>query len=181
MDYLLSLVGQDQDTIVDAIKDLAANAEKVKDQEMEIKELYSKLDDNKEEIHYLKNKLEQKYDLIDDMEHDLDKIERKLKEAKENLEQKETDFNRLKMLISEQVEEINVLRETNFSMVNQIAENISMEEKIMVQDAVIKDLSDKGDIETNKEMHEVTVERDNLLLEVDHLEKENEEKLKCWK
>ena len=61
MDYLLSLVGQDQDTIVDAIKDLAANAEKVKDQENHIKELNNKLDDHKEEIQYLKNKLDQKY------------------------------------------------------------------------------------------------------------------------
>ena len=32
------------------------NAEKVKAQEVEIKELYEKLDENKEEIHYLKNK-----------------------------------------------------------------------------------------------------------------------------
>ena len=66
MDYLLSLVGKDQDTIVAAIKDLAENAEKVKDQENEIKELNSKLDDHKEEVHYLKNKLDHKYDLIED-------------------------------------------------------------------------------------------------------------------
>ena len=70
MDYLLSLVGKDQDTIVDAIKDLAANAEKVKAQENE-------LEKDKEEIHYLKSKLDQKYDLIDDMENELDQIDRK--------------------------------------------------------------------------------------------------------
>ena len=80
MDYLLSLVGKDQDTIVDAIKDLAANAEKVKSQEVEIKELINKLDEDKEELHYLKNKLDQKYDVIDDMESELDRMERKLKE-----------------------------------------------------------------------------------------------------
>jgi predicted RNase H-like nuclease (RuvC/YqgF family) len=67
MDYLLSLVGKDQDTIVDAIKDLAENAEKVKAQELEIKELITNLDEDKEEQHYLKNKLDQKYDMIDDM------------------------------------------------------------------------------------------------------------------
>ena len=38
MDYLLSLVSKDQDTIVDAIKDLPENAEKVESQELEIKE-----------------------------------------------------------------------------------------------------------------------------------------------
>ena len=38
-------------------------------------------------------------------------------------------------------------------MVNQIAENITMEKKIKVQNTVIKDLSDKLYIETNKEIH----------------------------
>ena len=47
MDYLLSLVGKDQDTIVDAIKDLAENAKKIKAQENEITELNNKLDDHK--------------------------------------------------------------------------------------------------------------------------------------
>ena len=68
MDYLLSLVGKDQDTIVDAIKDLAANAEKVKGLENEINKLSNELEKDKEEIHYLKSKLDQKYDLVDEME-----------------------------------------------------------------------------------------------------------------
>ena len=103
-------------------------------------------------------------------------MERKLKEVKENLEQKETELNQLEIVISEQVEEINVLRDNILS--NQIAENITMEKKIKVQNAVIKDLSDKLYIETNKEIHEVKEERDKLLQEVDYLEKENKEKLK---
>ena len=36
MDYMLSLVGKDQDTIVEAIKELAENSEKLKLQEKEI-------------------------------------------------------------------------------------------------------------------------------------------------
>ena len=39
MDYLMSLVGKDQDTIVDAIKDLAENKERVERQDTEINEL----------------------------------------------------------------------------------------------------------------------------------------------
>ena len=60
MDYLLSLVGKDQKTIIEAIKELANNAEKVKIQEEKINDLQSDLEENKEEIHYLKNKLNQK-------------------------------------------------------------------------------------------------------------------------
>ena len=39
MDYLMSLVGKDQETIFDAIKEIAENVEKVKTQEKEINEL----------------------------------------------------------------------------------------------------------------------------------------------
>jgi chromosome segregation ATPase len=143
MDYLLSLVGKDEDTIVDAIKDLAANSEKVKAQEIEIKELINEKDEDKEEIHYLKKKLDQKYDLIEDMENELENIERKLKESQKEIELKETDLNQLKILITDQVEEINILRDNNQSMISQIAENIQMENQIKSQDEVIQDLEEK--------------------------------------
>ena len=71
MDYLSSLVGKD------AIKDLAASAEKVKAQENEINELSNELEKDKEEILYLKSKLDQMYDIIDNMENELDQIDRK--------------------------------------------------------------------------------------------------------
>ena len=50
MDYFMSLVGKDGETIVDAIKEMADNVEKFKAQEKEMKKLYNKLDDNKEKI-----------------------------------------------------------------------------------------------------------------------------------
>jgi chromosome segregation ATPase len=178
MDYLQSLVGKDEETIVDAIKEMAENVEKVQVQAKEIDELNNKLEDNKEEIHYLKRKVDQKYDIIEDVENELDKMEQKYEDAKKQLELKEKDINALEMLISEQVEEINILRDNNQSMVSQIGENIRMEKKMKVQEAVIKELSEKVKCETNDELIEITSERDKLLLEVKHLEQENEEKLK---
>ena len=176
MDYLLSLVGQDENTIVDAIKDLAANAEKVKAQENEINEQNNELEKDKEELHYLRSKLDQKYDIIDDMENELDQIEMKLKETKNNLELKELDLNRLEMLITEQVEEINILRDNNLSMVSQIAENIQMEKKIGVQKDVIKEL--KGKLKNTNDMQSDADidERDRLFREVESLKKENRDK-----
>ena len=84
-------------------------------------QINDELNENKEEIHYLKNKLDQKYDVIDDIENELDKAERKLKEAKEHLEAKEKEFEKLKMLIIEQVDEINILRDNDQSMITQIS------------------------------------------------------------
>ena len=57
-------------------------------------------------------------------------------------------------------------------------ENIHMEKKLKIQENVIKELSEKVKCETNDEIIEMTGERDKLLMEVKHLEQENEEKLK---
>ena len=65
--------------------------------------------------------------MIDDMENELEQMERKFKETKKNLELRETDLKKLEVLIHEQVEEINILRDNNQSMVRQIADNIRME------------------------------------------------------
>ena len=177
MDYLLSLVGKDQDTIVDAIKDLAANAEKVKDQQKEIVDIQKELDESKEEIHYLNNKLNQKYDIIEDMENDLDKIEEKYKDAQKEIEFKDKELNELEKFISKQVEENNILQDNNQSMVSQIAENIRMKKKIKVQEGVIKELGEKLKIETKEEFEEVIGERDILIFEVENLKRENEENI----
>ena len=69
MEYLLSLVGKDQEKITEAIKYLAENSVKVKALEKENGDLLNELDESKEEIHYLTNKL----DLIEDMEHEIEK------------------------------------------------------------------------------------------------------------
>ena len=85
----MSLVGKDQETITEAIKELAENTKKVKIPEKEIDDLQSEFVVAKEEIHYLHNKLDTKYDMIEDMEHDLDEYEKKSKEAQEILVIKE--------------------------------------------------------------------------------------------
>ena len=174
MDYLMSLVGQDQDTITEAIKELAENVEKVKHQEKEMDELNNELENCKEEIHYLRNKVDQKRDVIEDMENELEKIEEKFEKAKNELELKDGERNVLEKLIGEQVEEINILRDNNQSMVCQISENVMMERKISVQNAVIKELKDKG-----KERNEFKNQEEDLsklVDEVKQLKDLNEEK-----
>ena len=132
-----------RDTIVEAIKELAENSEKVKLQENEIEKLQSDLDENKEELHYLRNKLDNKRDMIDDLEYEIEKKGDECVKLKKSLEMKELDFNKLEMLIIEQVEEINILRDNNQSMVSQIAENLRMEKKISIQKEKIDKLKDE--------------------------------------
>ena len=81
----------------------------------------------------------------------------------------------LEKLISEQVDEINILRDNNQSMVSQISENLMMEKRIGVQNQVIKDLEYRLN---DAEKLDITKEVDELLLEVENLQKENEEKVK---
>ena len=95
MEYLSSLVGKDEETIVEAIKEMAENVEKVQVQAKLIEELNNRLEDNKEEIHYMRRKVDQKYDIIEDVENELDTMEQKYEDAMKH------DLNALEMLISE--------------------------------------------------------------------------------
>ena len=81
----------------------------------------------------------------------------------------------LEKLISEQVDEINILRDNNQSMVSQISENLRMEKQIYSQNRVIKDLTDMGN---EAEQVDLTKEVDVLIVGIENLQKENEEKLK---
>ena len=130
MDYLLSLVGKDQETITEAITELAENAEKVKLQEKQIDDLKSEIDESKDEICYLKKKLDQKYDIIEDMENEIENNEEKYREVNKELGLAERKLKSLENLITEQVEEINILQDNNQSTISQISENVMMEKKI---------------------------------------------------
>ena len=59
------VIGNDQETTVESLKQLAENGEEGKHQEKEIKRILDELEDSKEEIHYLKNELEHNNDVID--------------------------------------------------------------------------------------------------------------------
>ena len=172
MDYLMSLVGKDQDTITEAIKELAENADKVKAQEKEISDMHSELDKAKENIHFLKNKLDQKYDVIEDLEHDLDQIEEKSRMTKKELESKQNEFEQLENFTSERLEEIEILRDNNQSMISQISENVRMENKINIQDKIIKELKDK--LKETDEFQNQQEEVKKLFDDIEHLKEINE-------
>ena len=74
----------------------------------------------------------------------------------------------LEKLISEQVDEINILRDNNQSMVSQISENLRMEKQIYSQNRVIKDLTDMGN---DAEQVDLTKEVDVLIVEIEILKK----------
>ena len=126
----MSLVGKDQETITEAITELAENAEKVKLQEKQIDELKSEIDESKDEICYLKKKLDHKYDIIEDMENEIENNEEKYREVNKELGLAERKLKSLENLITEQVEEINIIHDNNQSTISQISENVMMEKKI---------------------------------------------------
>ena len=174
MDYLLSLVGQDQDTITEAIKELAENGQKVKFQEKEIDDLKNEVDEAREQIHYLNKKIDQKYDVIDDLEHDLDKVDEKFNITKKELESKENEYKELEKFASEKLEEIEILRDNNLSMVSQISENVRMEEKLKIQNKIINKLKDE--LREKSEFQYQQEDLQKLIDDIEHLKNINEEK-----
>ena len=116
--------------------------------------------------------------MIDDLEYDLDKCEEKLKDSNTRTESKEYEVKVLEKLVREQVDEINILRDNNHSMVTQIAENIQLEKKVNIKKGNVKELQKKLDDDIiAEENKEVVNERDRLLNEIINIEKENKEKM----
>ena len=113
----------------------------------EIDSLNIDLENLKEENHVLKNKLDTKRDIIDDMEFELENFENKQKGLKDKMElnekelmKKETDLVAFEQFVTKQVEEINIIKDNNQSMIKQISENVLMEKQINIQNGVIKEI-----------------------------------------
>ena len=176
MEALMSLVGKDEETIVEALKALAGNGIKVKDQEEEIKSLCNDLEKLKEENHYLKNKMDYKRDIIDDLENILDKKDDEIKQIKKDFETKDKEFNDLGNINLERVEEINILRENNLSMVKQIGENLKMEKIIEIQNNLIRELKEELNAKELNSPVDMSDDIQKLLTEAEELNQKNKEK-----
>ena len=183
-----SMLGRDENFILEKLQSLIKSEETVKDQRKEMEILYSDLENYREDNHYLKNKLDNKRDIIDDMEVELDRFETNFKDAKKAVVLKEIEIDDLERCVAQQLQEISVLKENNDSMVNQISENIQMEKKISIQNGIINELRLKLDTVRDVNETEFTKERDEemkslerevlkLASEVKELELENKDKI----
>ena len=101
MEYLLSLVGKDEETIAEAIKEMGDNVEKCKVQEKEINKLHNEMDDKKKEIKNRRNKVDQEYDIIEDMEKELDQVDQQYKKAKDEIKYQNNEQANNERMISE--------------------------------------------------------------------------------
>ena len=175
-----SMLGRNEEFVLEKLQSLIENEEKVKSQESDINKLENELEKSKQEIHHLMNKLDTKCDVIDDLEYDVDEFEKKYEDAQKNVLLKEKELNELKIFLSEHIEKMNILRDNNQSMVSQIGENLKMEKKIAVQNDVIKQLKENiSQMEKDKEDPKNEIEK--LMVERDYLEKENFEKMEHLK
>ena len=168
MESFISLLGNDQATILNSLQTLAGNGEIVKAQKEEINNLYDALDKLKDENHTLTNKLDVKRDIIDDLENVLDKKDDEVKQVKEDLAIKDKEFDTLEKFVNERIIEINYLRENNTSLAKQVGEAIQLENKSEIQTKVIKELKDQR--------LEKSVELSEILKDIEKLQNENIEK-----
>ena len=171
------------------MQSLVEKAERFDVQEEDIDNLKNDIEKLREENYYLKNKLDTKRDIIEDMESDLDIYEKKIKDAEKNIElkeneliKKETDLEAFEVFVKRQVEEIDILKDNNQSMIRQISENVIMERKISIQNKLIKELKDKlncvkDESKINEEKTILENEVDRLASEVRELMYENKDKL----
>ena len=115
MDYFMSLVGKDQETITQAIKDLAENFEKVKLQENKIENLDAENDALKEEVYDLRNKLKYEREMNNELGEDIKRKELEI----EHMEKYMSNKVNLEKAPKEKAEEVDNLRDKCESLSNQ--------------------------------------------------------------
>ena len=171
----MSLLGKDQETVMEALKTLAENGERLKATETELEEVKKEVEDLKDENKQNQKKIK---DLLDDLQYernenedleiDLKKTEKQVDILKHGIRNKDSIIDGLDKILKEKENEMNKLGETK----------AIEEKKGTIQNNVIKELKDKlnekeeiiSDGEREKE------ELDNLLKEIKQLEGANKEK-----
>ena len=173
MDYLLSLVGEDQETITQAIRDLAENFEKVKLQDKKIEKLNDDNDELKEEIYHSRNKLKYEREINNDLEEDLKRKDSEIEDLKKCVENRDDTVKKLDIAMKEREEEIDYLKVNCDSLANQVGKELVLEKKVEIQSKVIEELKDKKSAEHNKTEREKEI--NELALEIKQLKKVNED------
>ena len=191
MEYLLSLVGKDEDTIKEAIEELAQNGEKVKAQEKVIEKLQNQMDDYKEEINFLKYKLDQKYDFIEDLELEIDKTEEKLKSVKNDLEYEKnvkankdrmiTVANEMRQESEEKCSELEHKNTVQNNVINELKHELKQKnEYIHSQEDIQKLVEDVKSLQMSNqekelEIENISIENHNLKVKLANMEIEKKE------
>ena len=168
----MSLVGKDQETITQAIKDLAENFEKVKIQEKKIENLIDENDNLKEENYNLNNKLKYERENNNDLEEDLKRKVGEFEELRKCVENNDHNVKKLDIAIKEREEEIDYLKEIQ---ANQVGKEHVLEKEIESQRKVIEELKDKEFLEHDRT--ELENEIYQLTLEIKQLKKVNDDKV----
>ena len=76
----------------------------------------------------------------EDLETECVKKEEKINILNKHLKEKENEFVSLQMFVKERNDEINQLRENNYSLANQVGGNLHLENKVQVQHNLIQEL-----------------------------------------
>ena len=169
----MSLLGKDQETVIEALKTLSENGERLKVTESELEEVKNEVEDLKDEnrqkvkkIRDLKDDLQYESNLNEDLESDLKKAEKQVDIFKHGIENKDCIIEGLDKILKEKDVEVNKLKET-----------VAIEEKKgVIQKNVIKELKDKFNEKVEVIKHNEKEELDHLVQEIKQLEATNKEK-----
>ena len=140
MDYLMSLLGKDQETVVEALKTLAENGERLKVTEKELEEVKIEIEDLKDEnqqnqkkIKDLKDDLHYERNFNEDLETDLKKAERQVDIFKHGIGiNKDSIIDGLDKILKEKGDEMNKLR---FKIENEKL-NVKLEQIVSTKETI---------------------------------------------
>ena len=182
METLMSLLGDNKETIIQSLNTLAENGNKNKLLKEEITDLNEQIKNLKEQnqqkakdIERLKDDLDYERDTNEEMENEIISKEEELHNVQKYVKNRDDTINKLDEIIAGRIEEINYLRENCADLAKQLPEAIILEETVKAQTNVIKELKDEQ-TQNKKNEHVLKEETEKLKEDIKILEKENKVK-----
>ena len=112
----------------------------------------------------------------EDLETECVKKEEKINILNKHLKEKENEFVSLQMFVKERNDEINQLRENNYSLANQVGGNLHLENKVQVQHNLIQELRNNVGNQVEISCEEIQTLKQEIK-QLENINNEKEEKL----
>ena len=180
-----SLLGKGQEHVYETMQTMIEDAEKARSMEIELQESKMMLENlkdvneqNKKKVRDLKDDLDYERGINEELVDELKGKDDEIDHLKKCVKNRDDISTSLDDMFKEKLDEIRNLRENCDSLAKQVGKEIIIEKKLEIQNKVIHELKSNLKEAKDTKRAEPIEEIEKLLLDIKHLEEENQAKVK---
>ena len=180
-----SLLGKGQEHVYETMQTMIEDAEKARSMEIELQESKMMLENlkdvneqNKKKVRDLKDDLDYERGINEELVDELKGKDDEIDHLKKCVKNRDDISTSLDDMFKEKLDEIRNLRENCDSLAKQVGKEIIIEKKLEIQNKVIHELKSNLKEAKDTKRAEPIEDIEKLLLDIKHLEEENQAKVK---